>query len=100
MAESAESIKERLASGDQTLRRAAKQKGARYVKVEDFVRATAERGNRQTPAICRRAGVAPWLEFRHVTEYQLDRLCAELAEEDPPEPPAGPSPLIHQEELP
>lgn len=99
MAESAESIKERLSTGDQTFDRAARQQGARLATVEDFVRASSERGARQTPAICRRAGVAPWLEFRYVTEYQLARLVAVLAGDDLPDEPDEPSPFIHEPTL-
>lgn len=73
-------LQESLRAGDTTLREAAREPGARFARVEEFVLADARRGSRQTPAICRKAGVAGWLEIGNATEEQLDRLEAVLAE--------------------
>jgi hypothetical protein len=69
---------ESLQEGETTLKAAATTEAARFARVEELVLATAERGSRQTPSICRKAEVAPWLQLRHATPAQIDRLDAEL----------------------
>jgi hypothetical protein len=72
-------LQESLQAGKTTFRKASREPGARHARIGEFVLADERRGRRQAPAICRRAGVADWLEIGHATDEQLDRVEDELA---------------------
>jgi hypothetical protein len=94
-AKPAPSLLERLEAGDLTLEKAIRSPASRSLSVEALLRACPERGKRQVQTILRKTLLRGDLQVRLITEYQLDRLLAELAGKKQPPWPQSQTPRIH-----
>jgi hypothetical protein len=87
---------ERLSAGELTLEQAAKDPAFKSLTIAAAVEACKDRGRRQVAVILRRAGLRPDLQFRHMREFQLERLLLAVAgKEWKGEWPQETTPLLH-----